>query len=286
MLLLIIILPVLLQYLAQCHRTGHEQQVGGNDDHYDSHEKQRKSRQRCFDGHGKIVGDAQNDDTQYGKDPIGLGRLFTEVFTAQQLQRLTAPDLPQGFDREQQKDDAEDDESIGNGLGRDGEAVVDCAVNGVEKAQLCQLGEYNAKSHAADQAECGYNQRFPENNTADAVFIHAEDVEQAKLLIASADQERIGIEKEQQRKDGNDKFAEGEDHFKTAAALFHFMQQRRIGQKVDDVEHHDHAHTTEYIREIQLAIFYDAAPSQAGIDRLFHRLSPPACSMVRVSEIF
>lgn len=56
-------------------------------------------------------------------------------------------------------------------------------------------------------------------------------------------------------------------------------------QAHEDVEHGGDAGAGQQVRQVQPAVLLHARPRQTGVKSAVHRASPPACSMVRVSEM-
>ena len=164
------------------------------------------------------------------------------------------------------------------------ERVGDPAAQQVHKPQLRQLGQRHAQRKAGDGGARVGQQRLPQQDAGDVALAHTQHVVQAELPAAAADEERMGVKEEDQGEKGDDHAAETHNQGRTAATG-HLGQHRGHRQAHKDVEHGGDAGAGQQIRQVQAAVLLHARPRQTGVKSTVHCASPPACSMVSVSEI-
>ena len=280
----VVIAGVFLEGAAQRHRTGDEQQIGAGNDHEHRRKEPQQRLQRLTDGHGQPVGAAQQGKGQHRQQPSGPGRLFAHGLAVQQRHGADAVQLPQGMQEDQTVDGGEQHQRHQQRLDVHRERIADLAAEKVHQPQLRQLGQRHAQRKADGGGARVGQQRLPQQDAGDVALAHAQHVVQAELPAAAADEERMGVKQEDQGEKGDDHAAKAHDKG-GAASAGHLGQQCGHRQAHENVEHGGDAGAGQQVRQVQPAVLLHARPRQTGVKSTVHCASPPACSMVSVSEI-
>ena len=167
----------------------------------------------------------------------------------------------------------------------DAEPVIDLAVGKVHQPQLRELGEQNAERETDAERERGGDQTLPRYDPGEIALAHAENVIESELMLAPADEKRVGVVQEDGRKNKDHQTAEIEDDAGAVGAFGHQCAGLLRAEKREDIEHHHHADAREQIREEKPFVFAQTVPRKARIESGFHRVSPPPASIVSVSEM-
>ena len=233
---------------------------------------------------GQPVRAAQQGDAQHGQRPPGARRLLAYGLAAQQGHGADAVQLPQRAQEDQGVDGGEQAQRQKQRGNADGEGVGDPEVEELQQGHLRQLGQQDAQRQTDEGSGAAGEQRLPQQDAGDVALAHAQHVVQAELPAAAANQERMGVKEEDQGEKSDDHAAEAHDQGRAAAAG-HLRQYRGHRQAHEDVEHGGDAGAGQQVRQVQPAVLLHARPRQTGVKSAVHRASPPACSMVRVSEM-
>ena len=240
---------VLLQQAAQRHGAGDQQQIGAYDHHHDGHEEPDQRGNRVRDGHGKVIGAAQEQKPEHRAQPVGLRRLFACVLAAQQVDRVGELNLPQGVEVEQREDRREERERAQDGTGVHAQRQHGGAFEHFQDDELRQLGEKDAARHAARKGDEHREQRFPQQHHGQVALAQAEDVVKPEFALAPPDEEGVRVEEEDDGKHAQHAEAEAQDALHVPPAA----QQREGGAGAEerhDVAHHHHAGAGEQIGHI------------------------------------
>ena len=116
------------------------------------------------------------------------------------------------------------------------------------------------------------------------LFLHAQDVEQAKLLAPALDEKAVGVEQENNRKQNHDPHAEIECALYGAAAVG-IVQRLGARQHAHDEEDGDHAGTAQRVGQVALAVAADVLQRQVRKKLAVHCASPPVISAACASAI-
>ena len=108
---------------------------------------------------------------------------------------------------------------------------------------------------------------------------------QTEFFLASPDQERICIIQKDQRKDRDHEDPKSQHRLQGIPAR-KIPDLKTLRKEHNDIEHHHHADTGQYIRKIQLSVLPDTCSRKLYIKSSPHRLSPPVASMVSVADTF
>ena len=155
----------------------------------------------------------------------------------------------------------------------------------LDESEFGELRERDAKHKAAEERYGRSYQALPEEQDADILFVHAEDVIESELLLPAADEKRICIEKKDAGEYGDDPAAEHEHNADGAPAEL-AIERLAVAQKNNYIMHHYHAYLRQDIRQIEALVLSYPVEREARIEKLFHLRSPPVASRVRVSDIF
>ena len=223
---LIIIFLIPAQQLQKSDAARGKEKVCADDDQHHRPEKDKHRGQRIFDCDGQIVAITHTDSPGRRHQPSGLRLPLSGAAIPQQLDGIGQMNLADRPQENQKKDNREQRDGGEHRHRRQEKSQRHLCTENFSDHKIHDLIQRDPQHKASAQGDQRHIKIFPGQGPGQMTLFHAQNVEDAKLLLPALDEKAVGVKQEDESEKPRDHASQ--KHGKNQRPISHHPLQPRI----------------------------------------------------------